>query len=155
MPTSQRHIERQDSALKPSAVAPRPRTPLGHSVPHPVGLPTDPGRSFLDLADLIEVAVWTARGGGWQEHASFLLGTTDGHWYVIGFGEAAASRLVAQLCERPEFDTDLLLDVIGQRDQRVVRIWRNPAHAGYRPSKELASQSLPAMIASQLRTAAR
>ena len=112
--------------------APAPRAPLGDSVrgldPVPVVIPfADPDRL---LADLVEVAVWTSADGSWQEHASFLLGTTDGRWRHVPFADPTASGLIAAVCALPGFDSDLLLDLLSQRTRRVLTLWRLPGHPG-------------------------
>ena len=115
---------------------PKPRTPLRDSLRRlaqrpavPPGITdSDLRQLFASVADLTEVAVWTACGGDWQEHASFLLGTGDGRWHVIRFSEPATTRLVAQLRSLPDFDTDVLLDLIGQRTRQVTTIWRRPEY---------------------------
>jgi hypothetical protein len=105
---------------------PRPRTPLSDSLRRL--LPGSGARPCLDLnqviPDLVEVAVWTSRDGCWQEHASFLLGTSDGRWHMLGFSEPAVSELISRLRELPGFDTDLLLDLIGSRTERLVPLWQ-------------------------------
>jgi hypothetical protein len=77
------------------------------------------------LQNLRQVAVWTARHGHLQEHASFLLGTTDDEWHHVPFTDPAATELVARLRTLPGFDTDRLLELLGEREQRVVTIWRH------------------------------
>jgi hypothetical protein len=76
------------------------------------------------IAELVEVAVWTSQDGEWQEHATLLLGTGDGHWDAVGFSEPAAAVLIPKLCELPGFNVDLLLELIGSRERRVVALWR-------------------------------
>jgi hypothetical protein len=126
----------QPDPVRHAALPPKPRTPLRDSLrrlaPRPAVPPGisdgDLRELFAGLADLTEVAVWTACGGDWQEHASFLLGTADGRWQVIGFSEPAATTLVARLRMLPEFDTDVLLDLLGQRTRQVTTIWRKPEY---------------------------
>ena len=110
------------------ATAPQPRTPLADSLRRLRPRPTTPDHGDLArlVAELAQVAVWTARGGGWQEHASFLLATTDGRWHIVAFNEPGATELVTRLRTLPEFDTDLLLDVIGCHSRRIVTLWRSP-----------------------------
>ena len=110
--------------------APAPRAPQGDSLrgldPVPVVIPW--GNPDRLLADLVEVAVWTSADGSWQEHASFLLGTSDGRWHHVPFAEPAATTLIAALCALPGFDKDLLLDLLGQRTRRVLTLWTHPQH---------------------------
>ena len=87
--------------------------------------PVRPQRTPL-VAELVEVAVWTAEGGAWQEHASFLLSTRDRGWHPIGFADPATTELVPQLCALPGFDTELLLELIGGHTRRVHTLWRHP-----------------------------
>jgi hypothetical protein len=76
------------------------------------------------IAELVEVAVWTSQDGEWQEHATLLRGTAVGHWDAVGFSEPAAAVLIPKLCELPGFNVDLLLELIGSRERRVVALWR-------------------------------
>jgi hypothetical protein len=122
--------------VRHAPLPPKPRTPVRDSLrrlaQRPAVLPgltySDLRQLFASVPELTEVAVWTACGGDWQEHASFLLGTGDGRWQVIRFSEPATTRLVAQLRSLPDFDTDLLLDLIGQRTRQVTTIWRRPEY---------------------------
>jgi hypothetical protein len=84
---------------------------------------TEFGELFADLA---EVAVWTSGDGAWQEHATFLLRSVDGRWRGVGFSEPAAAPLVRWLRELPGFDADLLLELLGQHERRIVTVWRRP-----------------------------
>jgi hypothetical protein len=83
---------------------------------------------FAELfANLAEVAVWTSGEGAWQEHATFLLRTVDGCWRGVGFSEPAAAELVRWLRQLPGFDADLLLELLGERQRRIVPLWRRLA----------------------------
>ncbi|HEX4251849.1 MAG TPA: hypothetical protein VH008_28585 [Pseudonocardia sp.] len=73
---------------------------------------------------MVEVAVWTSQDGAWQEHASLLVSTGDGHWDAVGFSEPAAAVLIPKLCALPGFNADLLLELLGSHEQRVVVLWR-------------------------------
>ena len=110
---------------------PQPRRPLAESVrwlPTPARPTQAPKRP--DLADiwprLTEVAVWTSAGGSWQEHACFLLSTTDGQWHLISFSDPLANELVPRLRTLPGFDTDLLRHLIGGDQEQMLSIWKIP-----------------------------
>jgi hypothetical protein len=94
---------------------------------HPSGGAAAASGVDLLVAELVEVAVWTSQDGAWQEHATLLLGARDGHWDAVGFSEPAAAVLIPKLCELPGFKVDLLLELIGSREQRVVALWRRIA----------------------------
>ncbi|MBV9314098.1 MAG: hypothetical protein JO100_10230 [Pseudonocardia sp.] len=66
----------------------------------------------------------TERYGSWQEYASFVLGTNDGGWHIVGFTDPLASELVPLLRALPDFDDQLLLELIGTRTQRLTILWR-------------------------------
>ncbi|HEY1969486.1 MAG TPA: hypothetical protein VGH89_16150 [Pseudonocardia sp.] len=133
------HTGRVDESktAQPAAVIPAPRVPpdQAHPAAARVAGRAGPARrgvlaEFVDLsqfpANLAEVAVWTNMAGAWREHATFLLRSTDGRWQAIGFSEPAATELVERFAELPGFDTDLLRDVIAERGQRAVTLWRAP-----------------------------
>ena len=105
---------------------PAPRHPVAdaprRSSPHSGDAAAAGGVERL-VAELLEVAVWTSQDGAWQEHATLLLGTGDGHWEAVGFSEPAAAVLIPKLCELPGFNVDLLLELIGSRERRVVSLW--------------------------------
>jgi hypothetical protein len=113
-------------------LVPRPRAPLADTLRRVICRPTPASTVDLDqvLAHLTEVAAVTSRDGSWQEHASFLLSTEDGQRHLVGFSEPSAGALITRLRELPGFDTDLLLDLIGSRTQRLTVLWRA---AGPRP----------------------
>jgi hypothetical protein len=138
------HVD-ESKTVPPAAVVPAPRVPIDQAHPAP---PRTAGRAgqarrgavladFIELSEfptnLAEVAVWTNMAGAWQEHATFLVHSTDGRWHAIGFSEPAATELVERLAELPGFDNDLLRDSIAERSQRVVTLWRAPSVEGSNP----------------------
>jgi hypothetical protein len=76
------------------------------------------------LADVVEIAVWTSPPGHPHEHGSFLLGTTDGRWHTVGFGDSDADELVTRIRALPNFDTALIGTIAGWRHGRIVSLWR-------------------------------
>lgn len=117
---------------QPRVLPPSPRPPLDATLAPAPGSrrrerrPADAvDRSGFD-DELNEVAVWTASDGAWQEHATFLLRTTDGTWRAVGFAEPAATELVGWLRQLPGFDATLLWEVIGQPVRRIVSLWHRP-----------------------------
>jgi hypothetical protein len=127
----QDHSNRDHNRTTEAALVPPPRAPLFDSLRRLVPCPPSDDRTDLDrlFDNLVEVAVWTSRDGGWQEHASFLLATADGRWHAIGFGDPQATELTRRLRSLPGCDTDLLLDLIGERTRRIVTLWRHPTLA--------------------------
>ncbi len=127
MTTAHRPNDHSSELNAPPAV-PTPRTAMADSLRQllPVDITPVPGDLAGLLGDLVEVAVWTAEGGSWQEHASFLLGTRDGRWHIIGFTDPTTAELVTGLRALPGFDTDRLLDLIGKHTHRVHTLWRHP-----------------------------
>ena len=97
-------------------------------------------QDFVDLHDffsrLTEVAAWTSDDGAWQEHATFLLRTSDNQWHAVGFAEPAAAELMLYLGQLPGFNTGLLREVIGKPVRQMVTLWRRPVvPAPRRPSR--------------------
>ena len=82
-------------------------------------------------AHLAEVAVWTRTEDTRDEHVTFLLRTTDGHWHPIGGSEPAAAELVLWLRQLPGLDTDMLRDLIAQPrpSQTITTLWRGALRA--------------------------
>ncbi|HZZ50428.1 MAG TPA: hypothetical protein VFE65_26355 [Pseudonocardia sp.] len=113
---------------------PPPRAPLFDSLRRLVPRAPRPSPPDLDaiFEELAEVAVWTSQDGDWQEHASFLLRTSDGNWHSVGFGDPVAGELTSRLRTLPGCDTSLLLDLIGERTRRIVTLWCHP-HRRARP----------------------
>jgi len=118
-----------------AGLVPRQRGPLSNVLRRFLPSLDSSGEVDLDVvcADLVEVAVWTSQDGGWQEHASFLLGTSEGRWHVIGFSEPVVSELIPRLQELPGFDSRLLLDLIGSRTEMVTVVWKKPADSTESP----------------------
>ncbi|HEY1969344.1 MAG TPA: hypothetical protein VGH89_15440 [Pseudonocardia sp.] len=127
----QDHSNQANQPTTEVPLVPPPRAPLFDSLRRLV--PRSPSGDLTELDrlfdNLVEVAVWTSRDGGWQEHASFLLATADGRWHAIGFGDPIATELTQRLRSLPGCDTDLLLDLIGERTRRIVTLWRHPTLA--------------------------
>ena len=113
----------------PGFAGPAPRAPGGQSrrCLAPRSVSAVRGDLAGLVADLVEVWVWTATGGGWQEHAWFLLRTRGGWWHRVEFAEPAATELAVRLQALPGFDAELLLELLGHRTRRMVTLWRGPS----------------------------
>jgi hypothetical protein len=116
-------------------LVPTQREPIPEALRHFLPTVTTPTVDQLAgiCADLAEVLAWTGKYGGWQEHGSFLLHTSDLRWHVVGFSDPVASELIPLLEELPDFDSALLFDLIGWRIERSVILWaRTPGTPGSR-----------------------
>jgi hypothetical protein len=131
MATSRREVRHTALPVEMVSVVPPPRSPLCDSLRRLLPKIDTSPRADLERVyqDLVEVAAWTSRDGCWQEHASFLLCTSDGHWHAVGFSEPAACGLITRLRELPGFDADLLLDLIGSQSARLSVLWKKPQPA--------------------------
>jgi hypothetical protein len=91
--------------------------------------PAPPAEIDVDAAcrNLAEVAVRACADGSWQEHACFLLGSSDGHWRVVPFSHPVVGELLSRLRLLPGFNDDALLDVIGSKQSGIVVLWRDPS----------------------------
>jgi hypothetical protein len=107
---------------------PRPRRPLADSLRRVLPRPEQPDAIDIRMAcrGLVEVAVRTTAYGSWQEHAHFVLNDADGECTLVPFSHPAVSDLLPRLRALPGFDDDLLLDVIGSSEARLVVLWRDP-----------------------------
>lgn len=131
MVTSRRGARRTALPVEMVTVVPPPRSPLCDSLRRFLPkVDTTPGAELEQVCrNLVEVAVWTSQDGCWQEHASFLLCTSEGQWHAVGFSEPAACGLITRLRELPGFDADLLLDLIGSHTARLSVLWKKPLTA--------------------------
>ena len=112
----------------PAGPIPRPRPPLTHT-PRRVA-PTIDTPAHLDLdrlfTHLATVLVWTSRHGYWQEHACFVLSTTDGGCHTVNFADPHACPLLDRLIALPGFHSDRLLELLGTHTQQLVVLWQSP-----------------------------
>ncbi|WP_028933383.1 hypothetical protein [Pseudonocardia spinosispora] len=131
MATSRRESRRTALPIEMLSVVPKPRSPLCDSLRRLLPKADTSPNAHLERVcqDLVEVAAWTSQDGCWQEHASFLLCTSDGRWHEVGFSEPAACGLITRLRELPGFDADLLLDLIGSQSARLSVLWKKPSPA--------------------------
>jgi hypothetical protein len=113
--------------LNAKRTIPRPRRPFTTTLkrflhPQPAARrPVDVGQ----LCDqLTEVIVRTSSRGSWQEHACFLLRTTDDDWHLVAFNDAIAGELISRLRTIPGFEDDRLLDLIGCPTEQSIVLWR-------------------------------
>jgi hypothetical protein len=125
-----RSPSQQDPLCEPTRV-PVPRCP-GHEPQPPASDRREPPRADSQahevgwsVKDVDEVALWTSKDGYWGEHATFLLHTRDDHWHAVELSDPAANTVVAELSRLPKFDKDELLALIGQRERKIVTLWRS------------------------------
>lgn len=115
IPRPRTHTSQPDSSASP-APAPAPRPPT-----EPKLVPVED----LDrvMAELVKVVVRTSADGSCQENGLFLLGMQGDRWAVVPFTDPGANDLVPLLRALPEFNADLLMEIIGARREGLVVLW--------------------------------
>lgn len=123
IPRPRRDPSELDGCVAPTAT-PTP-TPTPKPSPRPTTEPEWVAVDDLDqvVADLVKVVVRTSADGSCQENGLFLLGLPGGRWGMVPFTDPGANTLVPLLQTLPEFNAELLMEIIGARRDRLVVLW--------------------------------